>query len=140
MKNVEIIGGGTVSHVRNHLALCAPAYGTTARKLEDIILQGDINGDYYVNLHLTRMADHRSRLETNEDVSKLIDTLIVNPNTRIIFFNPALVDYDGCVTTEDACGYDWDYNIPTTSGKYETRLKTSEGRQKMILTPSAKIL
>ena len=31
-KSVEIIGGGTVSHVRSHLALSAPAYGTTAKK------------------------------------------------------------------------------------------------------------
>jgi hypothetical protein len=29
-KTVEIIGGGTISHIRNHLALAAPAYGTTA--------------------------------------------------------------------------------------------------------------
>ena len=37
MKNIDIIGGGTVSHVRNHLALCAPAYGTTSRQLETIV-------------------------------------------------------------------------------------------------------
>lgn len=30
---IHIIGGGTISYVRNHLALCAPAYGTVARDL-----------------------------------------------------------------------------------------------------------
>lgn len=29
-KNVHIFGGGTVAYVANHLALSAPAYGTTA--------------------------------------------------------------------------------------------------------------
>lgn len=28
-KKIYILGGGTVSHVRAHLALCMPAYGKT---------------------------------------------------------------------------------------------------------------
>src|SRR5271157_2851817 len=138
--NIEIIGGGTVSHVRNHLALCAPAYGTTATLLEHLLLDEDDALDYEINLHLTKMADHRSQLESNEDVSKLVNQLIDNPETKIIFFNPALVDYDGSITTEGAAGYEWNDSIPTRSGKYEERLQTSEGQQKMLLTPTQKLL
>src|ERR1700722_12606693 len=131
MKNIEIIGGGTVFHVRNHLALTAPAYGQTARRLADIVYD-KVLGDSNIHLHLTRMADcGDGELETNEDVSKLVDKLIANSDTKIIFFNPALVDYTGSITTEGAAGYEWNDSIPTRSGKYEERLKTSEGQQKM---------
>jgi hypothetical protein len=131
MKNIEIIGGGTVSHVRNHLALCAPAYGSTARQLADILIAEDDADLYEINVHLTKMADRHSKLETNEDISKLVDELIANPETKIIFFNPALVDYEGCIV---------DGSAHTPSGKYEERLKTSEGRQNILLSPSAKIV
>lgn len=143
MKTIEIIGGGTISHVRNHLALTAPAYGTTARSINNIVdyhMDG-VKFKYHTNLHLTKMANMgKGSLETNEDISKLVDQLIANPDVKIIFFNPAMVDYDGNITEERVAGYDWDYNYPTDSGKYENRLKTSEGRQKMILTPAQKII
>ena len=77
-KNIEIIGGGTVYHVRNHLALTAPAYGKTAKQLYDYCSTYD---EYKVNLHLTKMAGG-STLETNEDVSNLLDGLIANPETK----------------------------------------------------------
>lgn len=32
-KEIAIVGGGTVSYLRNHLALSAPAYGKTACQL-----------------------------------------------------------------------------------------------------------
>lgn len=139
MKNIEIIGGGTVYHVRNHLALCAPAYGKTARFIFDECIEQEASHGYLPNLHLTKMAGGES-LETNEDISKLVDKLIANPETKIIFFNPALVDYEGSIATTMVFDYDFDHNVPTASGKYEDRLKTSEGKQKMLLTPSAKIL
>lgn len=141
MKNIEIIGGGTVFHVRNHLALCVPAYGTTARRLEDILLDSDDALPYEINCHLTKMANPRfGTLETNEDISKLVDRLVADPETRIIFFNPALVDFEGAITTSGAVGYEWSDDIPTKSGKYEQRLQTSKGEQGMLLWPSQKII
>jgi hypothetical protein len=140
MKFIHIIGGGTVSHVRNHLALCAPAYGTTARKLYDLIDTFDEDAEYEIDMHLTKMADHYSKLETNEDISKLVDGLVADPETKIIFFNPALVDFEGCITRSGPVGYEWSDDLPTTSGKYEERLKTSAGEQSMLLWPTKKIL
>jgi hypothetical protein len=65
-KNIVIYGGGTVSYISNHLALCAPSYGQTAHRLGELF---QMHKDCYldVHLHLTRMAG--GDLETNEDVA-----------------------------------------------------------------------
>lgn len=147
-KIIEVIGGGTVFHVRNHLALTAPAYGSTARRIVEI-LQGlpEIGGWYkrsdapIVNLHLTKMANGgKGNLETNQDISELIDSMIADPDTKIIFFNPALVDFEGAITRSGEVGYEWSDSIPTPSGKYEARLQTSKGEQEMLMWPAPKIV
>lgn len=126
-KQVVIIGGGTVSYVRSHLALCAPAYGTTAKKLKQLCMAH--SGNLSVNLFLTKMADsehiyvREGHLETNEDISRLVDKLIANLNVKIVFFNPALVDYNGSILEG---GED------TPSGKYETRLRTRECPEELM--------
>jgi hypothetical protein len=94
-KRVHIIGGGTIFEVRPHLALCAPAYGATA-KLLDKMTQEDRRFDTFdVYLHLTKMAGggHQA-LETNQDVKKLLDTLVEDPRTKVIILNAALVDFN----------------------------------------------
>jgi hypothetical protein len=101
-KTIHILGGGTVSHVRNHLALAAPAYGGTARRLFDIC--GD-QSFMERRLHLTMMAggygypgDNRQiKLETNEDVAALLKVIAADPDTKIIFMTCALVDFYGAV-------------------------------------------
>src|SRR5512142_735257 len=140
MKKIHIIGGGTVFHVRNHLALTAPAYGKTARALYDMAF--DEGADHYdVQLHLTKMASRgESSLETNKDFSDLVDTLVAWSDTKIVFFNPALVDYEAAVTTSGAVGYEWSDSIPTRSGKYEERLQTSKGEQELLMWPAEKIV
>jgi len=140
MKKIHIIGGGTVFHVRNHLALCAPAYGKTARTLQTICW--DEGADHYdIGFHITKMANGGlSDLETNQDISDLVDRLIARDDTKIIFFNPALVDFEGAVTTSGIVGYEWSDDITTRSGKYEERLKTSEGERSMLLWPAEKIV
>ncbi len=123
MKQTHIFGGGTFSHVRNHMALAAPAFGNTARFLAEQMK----TGIFEPILHLTKMADHSSSLVTNEDVSKKLDELIADENCKIIFFNVALCDYHGEIGGE-------------TSGKYQTRLKTVDGQQLMTLTPAEKLI
>lgn len=140
MKNIEIVGGGTVSHVRNHLALCAPAYGTTARRLGEMCAHLAAHESYEIFVHYTKMAGGKEGLETNEDISKLVDKLVADPETKIIFFNPALCDYDGFIYRSGAVGYEWSDCIPTDSGKYADRLQTSNGDQEMLLRPAHKII
>jgi hypothetical protein len=135
---IHIIGGGTFSHVRSHLALAAPAFGKTACEIYNIShdVYGARWGELEAKLHLTKMADPHSKLVTNHDVAALIDALIANPKTRVIYMNAALCDYDGHIQ-----GVPGLYGFEATpSGKYETRLKTSEGNQPMLLVPADKII
>lgn len=147
MGNIHIFGGGTFSHVRNHLALAVPAFGTTAMALRNRFMDIEIakfsRGEYdkfsdveaRVQLHLTKMADSSSNLVTNADVERKLDELIADPKTRVIIFNVALCDYEGHVVDPKGS-----WMASTPSGKYETRLKTSEGRQLMHLTPAEKLI
>ena len=130
-KRIVILGGGTLNHVRNHLALCAPAYGTTAKQLEghfnrELRMQL-VDREYDVELVLTKMADPQSCLETNEDVAAYVDTLILDPTVKVIVFNVALADFAGQVGD-------------IVSGKYSERLRTAEGSQQMRITPSDKLI
>ena len=42
-KKVHIIGGGTIYHVRPHMALCAPAYGKVVDQIMTQCYQQDSN-------------------------------------------------------------------------------------------------
>lgn len=92
IKNVHIFGGGTISHIANHLALCAPAYGNTARKLYNLCL--DKLNKFNINLELTKMADINSNMITSEDVNKRVEELILDNATKVIFFTSAICDFE----------------------------------------------
>jgi hypothetical protein len=129
VKKIVIVGGGTMSHVRNHLSLCAPAYGATAKALFSKLWTETAEQNFEIDLKLilTKMADPSSKIVTNEDVSDLVDTLIADPDVRSIIFNVAFVDFTGSIGN-------------TPSGKHAKRLKTSDGGLQMTLTPSEKII
>lgn len=107
-KRIVIYGGGTVSHIRNHFAFCAPAYGGTARRLADLAKIHLPKMD--VDLRLTKMAG--GKLETNEDISKDIDELLQDDLTKVIIMSAALCDFEATDL----------YGIPP--GKHAARLKT----------------
>lgn len=125
-KKIVIYGGGTFSYVRSHLALSAPAFGSTAVALNTICKGRFENMD--VDLRLTKMADYKSNLITNDDVAKDVDSLLQDNTTKVIFFNVAMTDYNGIID-----------DVP--SGKHAKRLKTAkDGNPTMVLTPSDKVL
>lgn len=126
-KIIHIFGGGTISHIRNHMAICAPAYGATANRLFNLFWENGMN----VELHLTKMADRTSGLETNEDIAAKIDELLGYSSTKAIIMNAALCDYDGFVLSD---------GVPTKSGKYAERLKTNLGRQNILFVPAQKVI
>lgn len=123
MSGIHVIGGGTVSHVRSHLALCAPAYGGTARAVAGRFAAAGLPPE----LHLTRMADPASRLETNADVAALVARLVADPATRLIVMNAALCDFDGSIG-----------GVP--SGRHARRLKTREGAKAIDIVPADKVI
>lgn len=144
-RKIVVIGGGTVFHVRPHLALSAPAYGRTSQKIAKMALDR-FDGKMDVQLYNTKMAGggkvtwsggnvegEASNLETNEDIARLVEELNKDLSVKIVFFNPALVDYTGLVIPKDI-------NKTEESGKYGARLKTSEGSRMMLLEPAEKIV
>jgi hypothetical protein len=129
---IHILGGGTVFHVRPHLAVSAPAYGQTARWIKTCL---DNRGEE-CRLLLTRMAiGGLSSLETNDDVRKLLDRLIADPLTKVIFMNMALCDFTGNILEDTYIEYAGD----TPSGKDQPRLKSNQSHH-MSLTPAEKLI
>lgn len=130
-KRIILIGGGTIYPVRNHLALCASAYGGTVRALHQLFTKelsaNNLENQYTVESVFTKMADHHSSLVTNYDVEKYLDTLIADKSVRVIVFNVALCDFNGTID-----------GIP--SGLHAERLKTKNGEQVMTLTPTDKLI
>jgi hypothetical protein len=96
MKKIVTIGGGTTFHIRPHLALSAPAYGHTAREIQHTVKRywNSEHNDYSTPLYLTRMAGGDKSLDTNEDVSKLVDSLIADKDVKVIFFTVAMCDFE----------------------------------------------
>lgn len=125
-KVVHVIGGGTRYHIDSHLFLGSHALGNTARKLVELC---EAKGEAMdIELHLTRMADPASLIDTNEDMKSLIETLVEDLRTKIIFFNAAVVDFEGQVRSSR-----------------EGRLRTSDANNRplthtLMLTPSEKIV
>lgn len=148
-KNVYIFGGGTVAHIANHLAVCAPAYGSTAKRLETLVRERFEDNVNVVPI-LTRMAG--GHLETNEHVAKVVDSIRQDPNTMVVFFNCALVDFIPAYlnsykeTREDISGKDSLLNqepnlFLETFDKYAGRLETRESDILEIgFVPSNKII
>ncbi len=123
----HILAGGTHHHVRPHLALAAPAYGGTGKKLAALLAARGRPS----TLHLTAMAGGPRDLDTNEDIARLVDTLTADPQTRLVFMPVALCDFQGAVLDEGE---------PTPSGKQAPRLQTSEGARLLRLTPAPKVI
>jgi hypothetical protein len=137
IKNAYIFGGGTVAHIANHFAVTAPAYGNTAAKLYMMMTDDERWDSMNVELRLTKMAGG-DYLETNEDIANEIAKLKADPNTKIIFFNCALVDYTPYrLQTEtleffdsnenEFVNLDESYNAEEL-GKYKFRLDSSRNK------------
>lgn len=130
-KQIAIIGGGTIQWVCNHLALAAPAKGTTARRIDEIVRSETDSFDPV--LYLTTDAggcewsERNFKLETNDDISRLVDILISDDLTKIVFFTASILDFEGHIYNDVA------------PGKYGTRLP-SHLPQQMTLHPVRKII
>lgn len=129
-KKVHIIGGGTVFHLRSHLALCSPAYGTTAKNIAEMFGLGrgrSITPNLDAELHLTKMAGG-NKLETNKDIADLIDGLVADPATKIIFLTAAMCDYESQIGDQEP-------------NKYGERLHSRTDKEVHIdLVPAQKII
>ena len=115
-KIYHVIGGGTVNHIRSHFALTAVAYGSTARAMHKLFDDKGLNAE----LHLTKMAcAGQSNLETNDDISDLVDQILADPNSAVLIFNPAITDFEGQIGA-----------VP--SGKYAERMRSREAKNAQV--------
>ena len=146
MKKIYVLGGGTVFHVRPHLAISAPAYGKSAISLfnkieEKLTNAGNITTE--VHLGLTKMAigsmaERRNgqRItmigESNQDVAQYLERIVTDPDTKMIFMSVALCDFEGHILDE--------IQRLTRSGKREPRLKTKNGDATMHLRVADKLI
>lgn len=139
---MHIFGGGTVFHVRPHLALCAPAYGRVARDIDTIMLglraqhPERVEG-IAIKTHLTQMAGGRLGLETNADVAEEIDQVVSDPESKFVVMAAALCDFEGYIQEMRSAPT---RVVTTKSGKDQSRLKTNAGDQLMQLIPADKII
>lgn len=131
-RRIVIFGGGTFQPIRNHLSLCAPAFGTTAKKLHQIFTFTPYismpDGSAGSMLLLTKMANSNSKLVTNEDVENCIDELLEDESIGTIVLNIAFCDYK----VDEIDG--------VKSGWHADRLKTADGNIEVKLTPTQKII
>jgi hypothetical protein len=138
-RTCAIVGGGTVSHVRSHLAIAAPAYGNTARLIDRLVKQ--LAPGLEVDLYLTHMAvgsagevefDIYPAGETPDDLTRTAQHLADEPSTKIVFWSPAIVDFSASVEGDVS---------KHQAGKYTSRLESSDTTfPKLILKPVPKIL
>ena len=122
MNNILIAGGGTVSHVRSHFALCAPAYGSAARALA-----GLLNGRARAELLLTAMANCGQGPESSEELYQALREKLKTGSFTHCVMNAAVCDFDGQIG-----------EVP--SGKRAPRLKSRAGAADMQLRSAPKIL
>lgn len=94
-KQIHVVGGGTIEPVRNHLALTAPAFGATARRIAE--LSAEYMPDMEVNLHLTRLAGGNKELQSSDDLRMLAARIIGDLSTKVVFWSPAVTDFLGKV-------------------------------------------
>ena len=147
-KTIHIISGGTISHVATHLGLCAPAYGKTGQQL--LNLCNHIMPELETVLHQTKMVTGAERvhggtwydgkLETNEDVSRLVGSIKDDLGAKIVFMPVALCDF---VATEYRYENKENPDYLTKAGKVNKdtrRLKTSNGPHTLHLVPAPKII
>ena len=136
MYDIHIIGGGTIGHVRCGLSLASPDFGETARLIPWGLWKQRQNHpelleNFHFTSHLTSMASGENRnLTTMDDVQQLVERLIEEEQTKIIFLMSPLLEFDGCVGRPN-----WDSFKPTPNGPNEPALRAGigSGEEHLIL-------
>lgn len=137
-RTIQIFGGGTFNHVASHLAIAAPAFGSTARRLFELVNQ-KWNLPHHVidvGLKLTKMADQRSDIVTNQDLADVLKGVVDDPRTKVIFFNAAVADFEGQLNVRADFGQG-----PPYQNKYGGRLNSrTTDKLSISLEPAEKLV
>ena len=124
-KQVFVVGGGSRQYLDgSHLYLGSKAMGNTARRIQ--ALCQELQSSMDVELVLTTMADQTSAIDTNEDLKQLALSLVSNPQTKIVFWTPSVLDFHGALDRHAS-------RIPSS-------INGEPAEYQLRLTPSEKIL
>ncbi len=155
MEKIYIFTGGTINKIAPHMAISAPAYGEVGRNIFKRLSSYD---GYKVVLLPTTMAFHTisssksqvkqyehickkagvTKIETNDDVRKVVDFLISKKSTRCIIMSSALADFKMESTEEFSEGEKTrDLNV---SDHFINERLSSKNQYKITLSPSEKII
>ncbi|KAB8145557.1 hypothetical protein F8S13_00255 [Chloroflexia bacterium SDU3-3] len=105
---IAVITGGTLAHIRPHLALCAPAYGQVGSVIAARLRAAPALAGWEIHRIPMRMAGRpgpatRRMLaalgcpaspETNADVAALLRGLLAAPHTRAVVMAAAICDFE----------------------------------------------
>lgn len=136
-KKIVIYGGGTFNHVACHLAIAAPAFGSTARRLFELVNQ-KWNLPHHiidVDLKLTKMADPTSPIITNRDLGEDVKRIVADPLTKVVFFNAAVADFEGQVNVQADIS-----EAPYNQDKYGFRFSSRSDAVSLKLHPAEKLV
>jgi hypothetical protein len=158
-KKIALIGGGTFSHVRNHLSISAPAFGATVNTLE-VMFKERLNQNKVFNDRLSVLdnvsdsafaraaqqlkAEHgRPYYDVVKYLTKMADplsTIVTNKDVSDLV-DRLIADPEVRVIVFNPALVDFDGSIGgVPSGKHADRLRTDKGNQIMELTPADKII
>jgi hypothetical protein len=132
-KRIYIFGGGTTSEIRPHLHLTAPAYGHTARFLnEEVVRRG---GDFRMEpvLLLSKMAGGAA-FNDYWSLAEAVDSVVADPLAKAVIFSPAVVDF--CPWTIER----WNENEKSWDNPPNGRLSSANLMYRLTLTPRPKLL
>lgn len=135
---IIVISGGTVSYIRPHFALMAPAYGSIGNFFESCFdkRKDDWNELAEVYNVKTKLAGGGETLETNEDMGQYIDQLLENHEVKCIIMAAAICDFKAeSIIQSDGINEYADYYI----GKEYNRL-CSDQDISIKLIPNRKIV
>ena len=142
-KKIWIVGGGTVEHVRNHLALAAVAYGQTVNKLVYLTHQSGIKDRMDVEIRRSKMTGDLGQefgFETSTDLMALAKEIKADPLSKIIFWTPAVCDFaPDTLVWPNPTKEDEELMVGEPFGKHAPRL-SSDKRYALILKPTPKIV
>jgi ribulose-5-phosphate 4-epimerase/fuculose-1-phosphate aldolase len=159
MKKIVLIGGGTFSHVRSHLALAAPAFGKTVATIRELLQTmvsvSNISSDsfrmQFENDPDSFVAEYgepderyiRDHYEIETYLTKMVDpesNLVTNEDISKLV-DELISDPTVRVIVFNPALVDFDGQIgDVTSGKYAERMRTDQGDAIMTLTPTDKII
>lgn len=124
MSRVVVFGGGTFNHVSCHLALAAPAFGETAKRIHKMF---EDNGSLESQLVLTKMADSYSTLMTNEDVDRFVcEVVLHDKDVKAIVMNAAICDFEAENPSDEvrlSSSKDYQVTLKGVQGKILTTIK-----------------